>query len=568
MGKSIEIRSNILGDIAKIRNGVVFKEPATVVDELIQNCQRARATVVKVTVNDGVFRVVDNGVGCADPQAVFEKNTSAWGNEDEAFGEGFFSVFLLGDVIKVSSRDWVIEIDVLEMMETGVLDFEVRKAETYLDGFEVELVGERVRRWSYNLRSEVRKLGALIQPEVRLNAWVVEKTHPLSLGGNKQEFLVDNEFFKAVLTPERSYSTIDIFYEDRPVKEEFFQGASGRLFIKKGMITLKAPDRKEYIYDSKRTKLQDSMYDEVRNMYKEFIRTATDEELDTFADMIDTYVEVEDYVEVLGVSKQLFNTRNDGEDVSQEKEQPDPAAVIEMGKLLSKVDLGPVDSETTDCIEPESKRQRPTGQLQELVEKNKMLVWVAASEVDMKKTAIQDAEYYGFGVLYARNKLYERAFAHLGICHIDYMDKVIVREDITDRVGPRSKKEERFLHLMRMVEKHFNIPAGSIRLADLSTEMRHKETGTKLANMKGQVLGRCSREEGIIYIDRKVVDFPSYRAQAPDYPNITAHDYRVLMRVQNTLAHELSHLIYWTADNTLEHAQGIEKISRKLADIF
>ena len=37
----VEIRSNILGDIAKIRKGVVFKEHATVVDELLQNCQRA-----------------------------------------------------------------------------------------------------------------------------------------------------------------------------------------------------------------------------------------------------------------------------------------------------------------------------------------------------------------------------------------------------------------------------------------------------------------------------------------------------------------------------------------------
>jgi hypothetical protein len=33
MDNRIEIRSNILGDIAKIRKGVVFKEHATVIDE-------------------------------------------------------------------------------------------------------------------------------------------------------------------------------------------------------------------------------------------------------------------------------------------------------------------------------------------------------------------------------------------------------------------------------------------------------------------------------------------------------------------------------------------------------
>ena len=36
-------------------------------------------------------------------RGVFEKNTTAWGNEDEAFGEGFFSVFLLADKLEVES---------------------------------------------------------------------------------------------------------------------------------------------------------------------------------------------------------------------------------------------------------------------------------------------------------------------------------------------------------------------------------------------------------------------------------------------------------------------------------
>ena len=62
--------------------------------------------------------------------------------------------------------------------------------------------------------------------------------------------------------------------------------------------------------------------------------------------------------------------------------------------------------------------------------------------------------------------------------------------------------------------------------------------------------------------------FPEYRAQEPDYPTVTAHDYRVLLRVQQTLAHELAHLLYGFEDNTLEHSQATAKICYELAELF
>ena len=50
--RQVEVRSNIAGDIVKIRKGVVFKEYATVIDELLQNCQRAKAKNIRIEVLD------------------------------------------------------------------------------------------------------------------------------------------------------------------------------------------------------------------------------------------------------------------------------------------------------------------------------------------------------------------------------------------------------------------------------------------------------------------------------------------------------------------------------------
>ena len=52
------------------------------------------------------------------------------------------------------------------------------------------------------------------------------------------------------------------------------------------------------------------------------------------------------------------------------------------------------------------------------------------------------------------------------------------------------------------------------------------------------------------------VEWAAYRAQEPDYPNVTVHDYRVLMQVMQTVAHELAHLLFLTEDNSKEHSDA------------
>lgn len=564
--RQVEVRSNIAGDIVKIRKGVVFKEYATVIDELLQNCQRAKAKNIRIEVLDNRLVIEDDGVGCADPQALFEKNTSAWMNEDEAFGEGFFSVFMLADKLKVRSHDWELKVDVLDMLATKNMFIDVHEGLEFHDGFRVEIEGETVADRYWELKSEVRKIAPIMAQKVVMNDDELEKIDLISKT-SPHDVLVDNELFSAVLTPATGYSTIQYYYEDRPVREDYVHGASGKVMIKKGQVTLKAPDRKEFIYDDKRRALLDKVTQEVRNMYREFIQTATDEELDQFETPINEYLEVEEYARVLAVSEKLFKAKDDEEVVDQEEGSNEVPKWVDLSDMFEAIkNIEKVN--TTYELEGTARARRPEGMLERLFKKHKKVLYVPTGGVETYEKDIREAEYSGFSIVYAKNRLYEKAFEFYGVRSIADFDKLIEEEYVIEKDEPRSKKELRFLALMKRVEQFYGMKENSIKLANLDKIMKLKETGEVMSTEGEEVHGLCDRLNGIVYIDRDIVKFPEYRAQEPDYPTVTSHDYRVLLRVQQTLAHELAHLLYGFADNTLEHSQAMAKICYELAELF
>ena len=573
--RKVEVRSNIAGDIVKIRKGVVFKEYATVIDELLQNCQRAKAKNIRIEIWDNRLVIEDDGIGCADPQALFEKNTSAWVDEDEAFGEGFFSVFMLADTLKVRSHDWELKVDVLDMLATKNMFIDVHEGLEFYDGFRVEIEGKAVSDRHWELKNEVRKVAPILAQKVVMNDDELEKVDLLSKT-SPRDVLVDNELFSAVLTPSTGYSIIQYYYEGRPVRDEYVHGASGKVMIKKGQVTLKAPDRKEFIYDDKRTALVNKLAQEVRNMYMEFIQTATDEELDEFKDPISEYLEVEEYAKVLTVSEKLFLKIKD-EEKQDQTEVSTQDALEELGEIASVpewwIDLAVLletnnEKVNTPCeLEGTTRTRRPEGMLERLFKKHKKVFYVSPGEVEIYEKNIRMAEYNGFLIIYAKNRLYKNAFEFYGVRSIADFDKLVEEEYVIEKDEPRSKKELRFLALMKRVEQHYGMKDNSIRLANLDKIMKLK-TGEVLSTDGGEIHGLCDRLNGLVYINRDIVKFPEYRAQEPDYPTVTSHDYRVLLRVQQTLAHELAHLLYGFADNTLEHSQAMAKICYELAELF
>jgi len=562
----VEIRSNILGDIAKIRKGVVFKEYATVVDELLQNCQRAGAKNVNMVLEGQTMTIEDDGVGCPDPQVIFEKNTTAWGNEDEAFGEGFFSVFLLADKLEVESCDWRLEVDVLKMFETGNLKIDVSKTDEWRQGFRVRVTGAKVEERDYQLRREARMLGEIAPFVLTLDGHEVEKKPMLEIAARFSRRFA-NDLYEAVLVPARGYAVIQTFYESRPVREHYCGSVGGKLHFRKGAITLKAPDRKEFIWDEKKQEFEKQLRRDVMQMYRELIAQATDEEIDSYADAIGEYLDVDEYLELLIVDESLFDflryaQKEEGEPKEADKEQVKKAAE-DFRQLFELIEM--VQGQT-DGDEEKPKRTGP--KLTEVVKKDKRLAWVRASEVDELKLDIRSAEYYGFRVIVARNKLFEKAFQHLGVLHVKQLDEDVEKHFGKDRVGPRTKKEERLLALLNRVETHFDLEPGTIDVANLELRMVYTLGGEEVETETKKVHGLCDRKEKKVYLDRKLVDWTEYRAQEPDYPNVTIHDYRVLMQVMQTVAHELAHLLFLTEDNSKEHSDAESQIYKEIVRLF
>ena len=229
-------------------------------------------------------------------------------------------------------------------------------------------------------------------------------------------------------------------------------------------------------------------------------------------------------------------------------------------------DLIEMVQDQTDGDEEKPKRTGP--KLTEVVKKDKRLAWVRASEVDELKLDIRSAEYYGFRVIVARNKLFEKAFQHLGVLHVKQLNEDVEKHFGKDRVGPRTKKEERLLALLNRVETHFDLEPGTIDVANLELRMVYTLGGEEVETETKKVYGLCDRKEKKVYIDRKLVDWTEYRAQEPDYPNVTVHDYRVLMQVMQTVAHELAHLLFLTEDNSKEHSDAESQIYKEIVRLF
>ena len=148
----MEVKVNVINEMLKLRNST-YSDRLSWVDELVQNCQRSKASHIKVTVTYDKVIVEDNGVGCTDPQVLFDKSSSGWDSETKSsqnpFGEGFFSTMMVADMIKVSSVGFEAEFDVKKMFETGNVDCIKVKKSTRKSGFVVVLteLNENFSRW-------------------------------------------------------------------------------------------------------------------------------------------------------------------------------------------------------------------------------------------------------------------------------------------------------------------------------------------------------------------------------------------------------------------------------------
>ena len=140
-----------LGRFLGVLGPALYTSPTAVLDELLQNSARARASSLLIWRVDHPVSgrvslgISDNGDGLDDPTSLFRLATSSWTDEvqqaDPPFGLGFWSILSLADHVRVRSRTWDLRIDLARIRHTHRVDDVITLVDGVPDlpGFHVHL---------------------------------------------------------------------------------------------------------------------------------------------------------------------------------------------------------------------------------------------------------------------------------------------------------------------------------------------------------------------------------------------------------------------------------------------
>lgn len=562
------ISVNIVNELRKIRKGVVYSSITSVVDELIQNSQRAGATKVDIDIVGNEYRQKDNGTGLSDPNMLFEKSSSGWvsiADTKTPFGEGFFSTFAIADVITARSKNWVAVVDVNKAIKDGKLDFPIEETVNETVGFSVRLEGELIRENADKLMIHVKELCSIVPMEVTLNGEVIEHVELLKAPVTKVSIDVDNDKCKGYVSATNTYGQVKLYYEYRYVDYMYVEGIEGVLQLEDEALNLKAPDRKGFAYDDKYTDFSDMLKEVRKEVYMKLVEVADDDTIDAYAKDISEVLDVSDYIEYLDLSKvedYKVYEKAEQEEARQETERPtETVSYSDTARNEEPVTKVTELRKANHELKKAEKSSRTLGTLDSVVGK----CYILAEEIEEYKDLMDMLAYYGVKVLIAKNKLYELSYEWLGIPHIASEDNRIEKVNKIERVGEQTKKEKRVMFMLSKIEESLGL--GKVfRIADLSLTVKKFYGGKEVSDTPMKVGGLC--KDGKIYLDRDTLELPKYRVDKADNIYVTLNDYRFLLKHLTLIAHELAHLVYKTEDNTVEHFKAQDKLCTEIAKVF
>lgn len=582
----IEIKSDMMGYIQNIRNQVMFDSQTTVVDELVQNCKRAGAKNVDITLYaSDTLTIQDDGVGCDDLQDLFCSNHSGWKNVSEAFGQGFFSVFAIADEIEVISTGGSIFIDVNNILNNGQFSFNEDKTKTR-KGFYVKLKGE-----------SIRKNATTIKDYIRNDLCCHDNSIDYSFNGEHIDYIdvhenicnksawakqYEKDDVKFTMTPQTSYCNgVDVYADCRFVERTYdFPYCGGILSVGSQTLTLKAPDRKDIISDDKWYNLKRKLNKQIVKMYTNMLKNASDDTIDKYADAISYCVERDVITDYLSLKNIVFDPNdlsifNIDEDTEEEKELPANDWLAESGNIVfSEQEINAMDFAAEYIENHEESVQKKVGSfkafLEELKSKNLPVTYVMQSDVKSKKMIekINGLRYDGWTVLVAPNKLYREAFNDFGIRCLSSLDTFCKKEIVYDNLGSQTNAEKRFIELMQQVINHFGMNDDSIKVCDIIEKSIYDGKNVYEPRHNKKIMAAYSFVDGCIYVDRKNTHINDYMLYKVGEKTMSTGDWQLIIGTSKTMCHELAHALLGTMDATDEHEATQQYICFEYAKIF
>ena len=354
----MEIKSNTFGKLMKIKEGTVFSNEYMFVKEFLQNAQRGKTKELYITVTENFIRFKDNGIGCKNPNSVFTLDKSEWSTTDEGFGIGFWAclAFKKLESIEVSSRKWKAFLDVNNLFLNEDLTVKKEDLEESVKGFDIVLNCSTLSNLEISeINEQIYEVAKYLNFDIYLNGDLIEKIDIFENVSGDFVKEIDNRFFKARLSIEEyRYNNLEIFYDRRSVGSLYrFDYVSGVIEPKRGKLTLKEPDRTEYVRDYKYYDFEEILKKEIKNMYMDFLKSnPCDTILTKYSEAIDEYLEVKEYSKFLVLDDE-FNIDNLNK---KESVQENPKSIMKPAINIQREEISYVGISTkeSECIKSES----------------------------------------------------------------------------------------------------------------------------------------------------------------------------------------------------------------------
>lgn len=551
----ISVTSNISNRIKKIREGIVYQKWLCFVAELLQNSQRAKSKKIDIEVREGCFIISDDGKGCINPNHVFTLDFSHWESSVHApFGEGFSSLFVIANTIKVRSKDWEAFLDLEKAIDENDFNSVLIRKISPIKGFYVEMFFD-TKYSNYEIEEEVIKIASMISQKVILNGKSVDKRSidfgPLTVRKRLRGI------GEIVAAPQDGYGTIEILYEGRPIKNHFTNGIKGLLALRPGAVTLRAPDRRDIIYDEKRVNMENRIKSLTEELLINIIKHHP-QKLEKFKSSIKEILHPSQYAKYINYGLLKEKTPN--------SLSPTEMLVSDLGQAVNSVDFLPVS-----CVENSNKEivENSRKEIREIKKRIKKgsIFYRLHEETDLEELQAK-TEYLGLSVL-VTNELQAKALEWIGVPHLKNAEQVVDEEYKFNRVGAITLKEEKLIELLSPIAAYYGYLPELFSFADIESLIVTKINDKIVKKEKKSPLGVCIKKngKGRILLSRKSLGIRqldmSYTSGISSAKNVKA-----LITILPTVAHELSHFLYDTVDNTLKMYKIQEKILREIISLI
>jgi len=582
----MNIKSNTLGKLQKIKNGNVFDTPLIFIRELLQNAQRSKANNVQMFVDDGKFICRDDGCGCKNPENVFTLDLSSWESTDEGFGIGFWSILAIPELTKITVRSftWECNVDVEKLFKNADLTVD-RKQIEQTTGFEVILESKYFNDDNIGeIEKYVFDVSVLLPFKTSINDFRVTHKDVFDLFEPTAYCKTyENKFFRAKISVSNNYGeTINVYYDKRYVCElPYASYVAGVIEIKKDKITLKEPDRTSVKRDNKFYELSDKLTQCCKDLYISFLKEfGADDE--SYNRSILNWLDVKDFEKFLVFDdimiqdekkKTTKKTVDESTETNSHTETPNVTNIPVVKSDYERQDIVTTQnfSVTRNISSFNQTPPKPIFEsFRDKVKKLKKAVWCGRGEYSMYKDQIQKAQYKGLKVIISKNILYDEVLRFYNILHISDLEDAFSETFIKRDICLKTEKEENFISLLQPICKKFGLNPNTFLIANLSLESclvvnNEVVSKTTVVNKKNMISLYAVCDGSNVFLDRTALSLNKFNIKKGP---IGKGELKAIMYNVNTIAHELAHLLYKTTDNTPEHYNKEILLQKEIIELY